>query len=105
MRRRTVVYTLDPGDDLDRIYTFIAQASNPILADRYDARIRAFCERLEHGSERGTRRDDVRPDLRVVGFERRITVAFVVEPERVVILRLFYGGANWSDELAGDDAG
>lgn len=68
-------------------------------------RIRAFCERLEHGSERGTRRDDVRPGLRVVGFEHRITVAFIVEPERVVILRLFYGGANWSNELAGDNAG
>ena len=51
------------------------------------------------------RRDDLRPGLRVVGFERRIAVAFIVEPERVVILRLFYGGANWSDELAGDDAG
>ncbi|CDX19095.1 hypothetical protein MPL3356_30013 [Mesorhizobium plurifarium] len=22
-----------------------------------------------------------------------------------MILRLFYGGANWADELAGDDAG
>ncbi|MDX8442297.1 type II toxin-antitoxin system RelE/ParE family toxin [Mesorhizobium australafricanum] len=77
----------------------------PSRRTRYDSRIRAFCERLEHGSERGTRRDDVWPGLRVVGFERRITLAFVVEPERVVILRLFYGGANWSDELAEDDAG
>ncbi|MEI9406486.1 type II toxin-antitoxin system RelE/ParE family toxin [Mesorhizobium argentiipisi] len=105
MKRRAVVYSLDAGDDLDRIYTIVAEASSPITADRYDSRIRAFCERLEHGSERGTLRDDVRPGLRVVGFERRITVAFVVEPERVVILRLFYGGANWSDELAGVDAG
>ena len=105
MKRRAVIYTLDAGDDLDRIYTIIAEASSPTTADRYDGRIRAFCERLEHSSERGTRRDDVRPDLRVVGFERRVTIAFVVEPERVVILRLFYGGANWSDELAGDDAG
>jgi len=105
MRRRAVVYTTDAGDDLDHIYHIIAEASSPITADRYEARIRAFCERLEYGSERGTRRDDVRPDLRVIGFERRVTVAFVVEAERVVILRLFYGGANWSDELAADDAG
>ncbi|PBC08368.1 type II toxin-antitoxin system RelE/ParE family toxin [Mesorhizobium sp. WSM3859] len=105
MKRRVVVYSLDAGDDLDRIYTIVAEASSPITADGYDRRIRAFCERLEHGSERGKRRDDVRPGLRVVGFERRIAVAFIVEPERVVILRLFYGGANWSDVLAGDDAG
>jgi toxin ParE1/3/4 len=105
VKRRVVVYSLDAGDDLDRIYTIVAEASSPVTAEGYDRRIRAFCERLEHGSERGTRRDDVRPGLRVVGFERRITVAFIVEPERVVILRLFYGGANWSNELTGDDAG
>jgi toxin ParE1/3/4 len=105
VKRRAVVYTLDAGDDLDRIYAIVAEASSPTTADRYDSRIRAFCERLEHGSERGTLRENVRPGLRVVGFQRRVTVAFVVEPERVVILRLFYGGANWADELAGDDAG
>ncbi|WP_192249301.1 type II toxin-antitoxin system RelE/ParE family toxin [Mesorhizobium silamurunense] len=105
MKRRAVVYTLDAGDDLDRIYNLIAEASSATTADRYDSRIRSFCERLEYGSERGTRRDDVRPDLRVVGFERRVTVAFIVEPERVVILRLFYGGANWSDDLTEGGAG
>lgn len=105
MKRRVVVYTLDAGDDLDRIYNIVAEASSATTADRYDSRIRAFCERLDYGSERGTRRDDVRPDLRVVGFERRVTVAFTVESERVVILRVFYGGANWSDELGEDNIG
>jgi toxin ParE1/3/4 len=105
VKRRVVVYTLDAGDDLDRIYNIVAEASSATTADRYDSRIRAFCERLDYGSERGTRRDDVRPDLRVVGFERRVTVAFTVEPERVVILRVFYGGANWSDELGEDNIG
>ena len=100
MKRRAVVYTADAGNDLDRIYNIIAEVSSASIADRYDSRIRAFCERLAFGSERGTSRDDVRPDLRVIGFERRVSVAFIVEPERVVILRLFYGGANWSDDLA-----
>jgi toxin ParE1/3/4 len=31
----------------------------------------------------------------ILGFERRITVAFTVSAERVTILRLFYGGRNW----------
>ncbi|WP_245518553.1 MULTISPECIES: type II toxin-antitoxin system RelE/ParE family toxin [unclassified Mesorhizobium] len=69
MKRRDVGYSLDASDDLDRIYTIVAEASSPITADGYDRRIRAFCEGLEHGSERGTRRDDLRPGLRVVGFE------------------------------------
>jgi len=105
VRRRAVIYTPDAGNDLDRIYNTIAEASSAITADRYDSRIRAFCERLEYGSERGTQRDDVRPDLRIVGFERRVTVAFVVEPDQVVILRVFYGGTNWSNELAEDNLG
>jgi toxin ParE1/3/4 len=37
--------------------------------------------------------------LRIIGFERRITIAFVVEPERVVILRLFYAGRDWENLL------
>ncbi|CCV03907.1 conserved exported hypothetical protein [Mesorhizobium metallidurans STM 2683] len=84
--------------------TVIADASTGTTADRYDQRIRAFCERLEYGSERGTRRDDVRPEPRVIGFERRVTVAFIVESERVVILRVFYGGADWQEYLAESDA-
>lgn len=104
MKRRAVIYAPEAGGDLDRIYDIIAEASSAATANRYDQRIRAFCERLEYGSERGTRCDDVRPELRVIGFERRVTVAFIVEFERVVILRVFYGGADWQDDLAESDA-
>ena len=38
--------------------------------------------------------------MRIIGFERRVTVAFAVEPESLVILRLFYGGADWQKEWA-----
>jgi toxin ParE1/3/4 len=41
--------------------------------------------------ERGCRRDDIRPGLLIIGFERRFPVAFSVSHERVTILRLFYG--------------
>ncbi|MDG4884783.1 type II toxin-antitoxin system RelE/ParE family toxin [Mesorhizobium sp. WSM4884] len=68
MKRRALIYTPDAGDDLDRIYNVIAQASGAATADRYGSHLRAFCERLEYGSERGTRRHDVRPDLRIIGL-------------------------------------
>jgi len=95
VKRRTVIYSPEAAEDLDRIYGIVADAGDPLTADRYDQRIRALCERLDHASERGTLREDVRPGLRIVGFERRITVAFAVDEDRVTILRLFYGGANW----------
>jgi toxin ParE1/3/4 len=48
-------------------------------------------------SERGQLREDIRPGLRVAGFEHRVAIAFIVEDERVIILRVFYGGQNWTD--------
>ncbi len=46
-------------------------------------------------SERGMRRDDIRQGLRITGFERRLTVAFTVDDDRVTILRLCHGGQDW----------
>ena len=103
MKRRSIIYVPRAGDDLDWIYNTVADASSALTANRYDRRIRGFCERLDYGSERGTLRNDLRPGLRVVGFERRVTVAFMVEPERVVILRVFYGGVDWENEFGDED--
>ena len=36
--------------------------------------------------------------LRIIGFERRITIAFTVDDSQVTILRVFYGGKDWEDE-------
>lgn len=95
MRERQVILAPEARVDLFGIYDHIAGAASPGVALGYVERIERFCERLSVGSERGHRRDDVRPGLRIVGFERRVTVAFAVEAERVVVLRLFYGGRDW----------
>ena len=99
MKRRGVIYSAEAGNDLDWIYDSIAEAGSPVTASRYEQRIRLFCDGLDYASERGHRRDDIRPGLRVIGFERRVTIAFVVEPEHVVILRIFYGGRDWEGDL------
>jgi toxin ParE1/3/4 len=44
-------------------------------------------------------RDDIRPGLRVVGFERRVTIAFAVGEAGVTIVRVFYGGQDWEEAL------
>lgn len=97
MKRRAVLYATAASGDLDWIYDTIAEASESLVtASRYEQRIREFCESLDTASERGTRRDD---GIRIIGFERRVTVAFVVNDESVVILRIFYGGADWGRAL------
>jgi len=76
------------------MYDLIADPSSPLIVFGYAQRLRAFCDGLELACERGHRRDDVRPGLRIIGFERRVSVAFTVNEERVMMLRLFCGGAN-----------
>jgi toxin ParE1/3/4 len=36
----------------------------------------------------------LRPGLRIIGFERRVTIAFHIAPETVVIDRIFYAGRD-----------
>jgi toxin ParE1/3/4 len=100
VKRRRVVFTPEARNDLFEIYDWIATKTSPQIAISYIDRIEAYCLGFELASERGHRRDDISPGLRIVGFERRVTIAFAVDDDRVTILRLFYGGQNWEDKLA-----
>jgi toxin ParE1/3/4 len=65
------------------------------IALAYIERIETYCLGFDLAAERGHLRDDIRPGLRIVGFERRVTIAFSVDDARVTILRVFYGGRDW----------
>ena len=60
----------------------------------YLERIRSYCERFEIAPKRGVLRNDIRPGLRLVGFERRAVIAFTVEEDEVRIVRILYGGRD-----------
>lgn len=51
---------------------------------------------------RGTKRDDVRPGLRITNFRKRVVVAFTVSPTTVAVLGLFYGGQDYESFLHED---
>lgn len=95
MKERPVLFSPEARDDLFTLHDWIAAAAHPDTALSYIERIEAYCSGFAVASERGHRRDDIRPGLRIVGFERRVTIAFTVDETRVVILRVFYGGRNW----------
>lgn len=99
MKEREVILAPEARSDLFELYDWIADAASPATAMSYVERLEAFCNSFTIASERGHSRDDIRPGLRIVGFEHRITIAFTVEETRVLILRLFYAGANWEDHL------
>ncbi|MGJ8530183.1 type II toxin-antitoxin system RelE/ParE family toxin [Maritalea sp.] len=99
MKRRSVEISEGARRDLFALYDWIANAGSPNNALAYVERIKDFCTSLDLASERGTLRDDVRPNLRTVGFERSATIAFIVEEDQVVILRIFYAGRNWTEDF------
>ena len=99
MKERAVAFSPEALDDLERLYDWIARAASPETAFGYLARLETFCRGMAFASERGHSRDEIRPGLRIVGFERRITIAFTVSEDSVMILRLFYGGQDWETQF------
>jgi toxin ParE1/3/4 len=98
--RRAVVYSAEAESDLAALYDYLAAAASPAVAIRVMRRLRTWLDGFDIGAERGTRRDDIRPGLRTIGFERRVTAAFTIDDERMLILRLFYGGQAWQEALS-----
>lgn len=92
---RSVVLRPAADRDLDRLYAFISKQSGPAVAIGYIRRIRARCDLLKDFPAQGVRRDDLRPGLRVVGFEQRVAIAFAFDDRTVTIARLFYGGRDY----------
>jgi toxin ParE1/3/4 len=93
-----VVFAHEARADLRSIYRRIAQNS-PAAADRFVNAIIDHCTKLDVFPQRGTRRDDLRPRLRTIGFRRRVTIAFRVDGDVAIILRVFYGGRDFEAAL------
>jgi toxin ParE1/3/4 len=91
---RRVVLSPEAQGDLRQLYFYIAERSGASRAIAYLERIESCCLNLGDFPERGTKRDDLWPGLRTMGFERRVTIAFTVAPEVVTVLRVLYGGRD-----------
>ena len=81
---------------MDAIHDWIVERAGYPTADAYMDQLDAACQSLELASERGRRQDDLLKGLRVIGF-KNTDITFVVEADRVLILRLFHGGKNWQN--------
>ena len=95
MKERAVIFAPEARDDLFALYDWISGRASPATAFAYIERLETACLGFATASEHGHRRDDIRPGLRIAGFERRVTIAFSVDDQKVTILRLFYGGRDW----------
>jgi toxin ParE1/3/4 len=101
-----VVFSPEAEEQLAALYSYIAAAASPEIAVRYTEAIVTYCEGLRAFPHRGTRRDDVRPGLRITNYRKRAVIAFSVDAEQVSIIGVFYGGQDYEailDEDFGDD--
>ena len=80
---------------IESLYDYITERAGEACGEAYITRIVAFCLSLTTFPLRGNQRDDLLPGLRTIGFERRVTIAFMVTDKAVLIEGIFfYGGRD-----------
>ena len=89
-----VVFSPEARGDLLGIYDYIFELASPQRAMAYVERIETYCLGFADFPERGTLRDDIRPGLRVIGLEGRVTIAFHLKDGQVTIDRVLYAGRD-----------
>jgi len=106
MKPYAVVFTPRAERQLTHLYGHIADDSGEVRAENHVGKIVAACQALSTFPERGSKRDDVRPNLRTLGYARRVTIAFSVNAatETVAIHGVFYGGQDFEHVLRDTDS-
>lgn len=94
-----VVFAPEAREQLTSLYRYIAAAASPVIAERYTSAIVTYCEALHTFPNRGTRRDDVRPGLRITNYKKRAVIAFAIDSELVSIIGVYYGGQDYETAL------
>lgn len=104
-----VVFAPEAEEQLLALFRYIAWAASPDIAQRYTDAIVTYCETLNTFPHRGTKRDDIRPGLRITNYKKRAVIAFTVEDDLVSIAGVYYGGQNYEaavqDEIDGGTEG
>ncbi len=96
MRRLPVELQPEAVADLADIFQVVWQASrNLTTAKGFVRRIRDRCKRIGDAPHGGRARDDLEPGLRTVPFEHSAVITYRVEPDRVLVTNVFYGGRDF----------
>ena len=108
MKHYKVVFTPRAKRQLDDLYAYIADNSGEARAEMFVGGIVDDCLSLSTFPERGNKRDDIRPNLRIKGYAKRVAIALSVDvPDSTVVIHgIFYGGQNYEQLLRhtdGDD--
>jgi toxin ParE1/3/4 len=94
-----IVFSPEAEQQLDHLFHVIARESGRKRAETFIGSIVTYCFGFDTFPHRGSLRDDIRPGVRIVGFRRRVSIAFTVEGNIVSFLGIFYGGQDFEAAL------
>jgi toxin ParE1/3/4 len=97
MKAHPVVFSRRAQDDLANQLNYLVPIAGERTARRFIDRIVDHCGTFQTFPKRGISRDDIITGLRIVGYKRHASIAFIVTGDTVYILRVFMRGMNFGD--------
>lgn len=99
-----VIFTKEAGEQISALYQELAAGSSSATAIRIVTDITTRCERFGEFPFLGRSRPDLSAGIRTFAFDRRIVVAYAVEPDKIVIVGIFRRGEDFEAALRDRDA-
>lgn len=96
--RYSLVIHEEAAQELRDIYDYIADRAGPDTAWHYVSGVQEFLARLADFPERGTVRGGAFEGMRIIGYRRRMSIAFVVQAHTVMVLGFLYAGRDLRPE-------
>jgi plasmid stabilization system protein ParE len=100
MKKFNIRFSPYSVENLRDIEHFIASSSGyRARAKNYRNSVIEFCQSLEFFPYRGQSCDDITDGLRITVFQARITVAYTIEDNDVIIEGIYYSGQDWHSDF------
>jgi toxin ParE1/3/4 len=101
-----VRFTRSAQTDVDTIHEGVLEKSRSLAtADGFIARLVERCARIGDVPRGAPLRDEIRPGIRIVFFEKSWAIAYFVEKTEVIITNVFYAGRDYAALLRGEPPG
>ncbi len=94
MKKYQILYSPEASHQIEILQQYIQDKAGTEIADAYITRIRKYCDKLSSFPRRGTKHDEISLGLRLICYKKRITIAFKIYANDVVIVGVFYGGQD-----------
>ncbi len=97
MQRFPVEFRADAVEDIEQLFNYVLETSfDVVTAARFSDRLFERCQKIGNAPFAGVSRDDLGPGIRVVPFERKAVILYVVHDQTVWITNIFSGRRDYA---------